>query len=107
MGLTHTHGRYARPEERRAVGARVDPSTAEVWFVYGEVIDPYCEFELSPEEQCIGREWFAADPVERVAVHFYDLPAATRDALEGKRRTADREGWEHIRVAAMLSGEES
>lgn len=91
-----TYGRFAKPEERTAVGARIDPATADVWFEYGPVLDPYWEHELSPEEECFGRPWFAADPVERVAVHFCDLPAATRDALEGKRRAADLEGWAQL-----------
>jgi hypothetical protein len=44
----------------------------------------------------VGREWFAADPVEQIAVHFHDLPPATEAALEDKRQTADRKGWEQI-----------
>jgi hypothetical protein len=88
--------RYAEPAERAAVGARIHPATAEVWFEYGEVLDPYDELDLEPEEHCVGRQWFAADPAEQIAVHFYDLPLATRDALEGKRRSADREGWAQI-----------
>jgi len=84
---------YAKSVERKAAGARTDPATATVWFEYGQVLDPYGDFELSPEEHCVGREWFAADPEERIAVHFHDLPTATRDALEGKQKAADREGW--------------
>lgn len=85
--------RTAERGERVTIGARIDPATADVWFEYRQELDPYGESELSPEEFCVGRQFFAADPVERVAVHFYDLPAETRDALELKRRAADREGW--------------
>ena len=96
--------RYAQPHERTAVGERIEPATAEVWFNYAQVLDPYGELELPPEADCVGREWFAADPVERIAVHFYDLPDATLHALEDKRRAADREGWAEIfRVMAIAS----
>jgi hypothetical protein len=37
-----------RHEERIAAGARIDPATAEVWFEYGSVIDPYGEHEPFP-----------------------------------------------------------
>jgi hypothetical protein len=73
---------------------RIDPVTAIVWFEYAQVLDPYGdEPDLPDEAFCVGREWFAADPDERFAVHFSDLPQATRDQLEEKRRAADREGW--------------
>jgi hypothetical protein len=88
--------RYAEPAERTEVGARIDPATAEVWFDYAQTLDPYRDVELEPEFQCVGREWFAADPVEQIAVHFHDLPPATEVALEDKRQPADRKGWEQI-----------
>jgi hypothetical protein len=81
----------AKADERRRAGAGIDPATADVWFEYGQVLDPYGELELLPEHDCVGRQWFAADPVERIGVHFLDLPAATRDALQGGRQAADRE----------------
>jgi hypothetical protein len=67
--------------------------------IYAQTLDPYGELgpgELEPEEYCIRRQWFAQDPVEQIAVSFYDLPQTTRDALESKRRAADREGWREI-----------
>ena len=90
--------RYAEPSERAAVGARIDPETAHVWFIYANIPDPYFDLDLSDEElrNGLGRAWFAADPEERVAVHFRDLSASQRAALETKRRVADREGWEHL-----------
>jgi hypothetical protein len=91
--------RYAEPAERTAVGARIDPATAEVWFVYGQVLDPYGDGGVPYEYECVGRMFFAADPVEEIAVSFYDLPQATVDAFGGKRDAVDREGW-----ALLLSG---
>jgi hypothetical protein len=88
--------RYAEPAERTEVGARIDPATAEVWFDYAQTLAPYGDVELEPEFQQVGREWFAADPVEQIAVHFHDLPATTQAALEDKRQPADRKGWEQI-----------
>jgi hypothetical protein len=93
-----------RHKERLAAGARIDPATAEVWFEYGQELDAYRELHLTPEEHCVGRQFFAADPVERFAVHFSDLPAATRDALEDKRRAADREGWAQIFALTRIRG---
>ena len=95
--------RMAVPEERRAIGARINPETAEVWFAYGETLDPYGDDDLPDELQQTGREWFTCDPVERVSVHFSDLPVATREALAGKRAEEDRKGWEAIGNALKLS----
>jgi hypothetical protein len=30
-------------EQRRAAGRRINPTTADVWFVYGQIDDPYGE----------------------------------------------------------------
>jgi hypothetical protein len=70
-----------------------------VWFEYGQVVDPYGEHRITPDDvdYCLGRNYFAADPIERIAVSFRDLPERVREALEEKRRQADREGWEEIR----------
>jgi hypothetical protein len=74
--------RYAEPSEREAVAGRIDPSTAEIWWIYAYTLDPYDELDLSDEERQVGREWFAADPDERVAVHVLDLDPSKRQALE-------------------------
>ena len=76
--------RLAEPAERGAVAARIDPATAEVWGRWGWVRDPYGD--LGPaEEDNYGSLWFAHDPVERIAVSFYDLPQATVKALYDRR----------------------
>jgi hypothetical protein len=85
-----------REKTRIDAGTRIDPATANVWFEYGQMVDPYGDAGLMPhdyEYSCIGRVWFAADPNERVAVEWGDLPIETADALEAKRREADAEGW--------------
>lgn len=40
---------YARPDEREDVGRRIDPDTANVFFIYAQVIDPYGDGGV-PEE---------------------------------------------------------
>jgi hypothetical protein len=82
---------------RRAAGKRIDPDTAEVFFLYNQILDPYGDDpDLPPECQCVGRVFFARDPVERIAVCFYDLTEDIQDRLEAKRAAADREGWLEI-----------
>jgi hypothetical protein len=88
--------RFASPHERHDVGRHLNPSTAWVFFIYGEVLDPYGDLDLQPEESCIGRLWFAVDPVERIAISFYDLPEAKRSLLGPKWREADTDGWRRL-----------
>src|SRR5262249_22725173 len=89
--------RFARPDERVDVGRRIDPATAHVFLVNAQTLDPYGDDPDLPEEmEQIGRVYFAVDPNEGVAVAFYDLPDGTREALEDKRRSADREGWRRL-----------
>lgn len=89
--------RFAHPSERTQVADRIDPDTAEVFFIYAQTLDPYGDDPDLPEElQQVGRQFFAVDPSEGLAVSFYDLSAETRDALEVKRGDADAEGWRAI-----------
>ena len=74
-------------EERQAMrteaGAKIDPNTALVMWCYGQVLDPYGEFDLAPEERCVGRQYFARSPeADSIWVHFDDLPPQTRKALD-------------------------
>jgi hypothetical protein len=67
---------------RREAGLKIDPETAEVMWTYTYVVDPYGIYDdLSEEEYCIGRSYFARSPGIDVWVSFYDLPEATRNAL--------------------------
>jgi hypothetical protein len=67
-----------RKEER----LKIDPSTAEVLWIYAQTLDPYgvCP-ELPDECQQVGREYFARALGGDVWVWFGDLPEKTRDAL--------------------------
>jgi hypothetical protein len=94
--------RVARPDEREQVGRRIDPSTARVFFLYAQTMDPYGDNPDLPEElQQVGREYFAVDPTEGIAVALHDLPEETRQALADKRRLADREGWRRLLEEAV------
>jgi hypothetical protein len=87
-----------REPVRTMAGKRIDPQTADVWFEYGQILDPYRDGGpmTDPECYCVGRVWFAADPHDRVAVWWGDLPKATAKALEEKRWRADADGWRQI-----------
>jgi hypothetical protein len=88
--------RYARPEERKSIGAAIDPATARVFFLHADVQDPYGEDPAAEgEDYNVGRVFFAVNE-DGVAVCFYDIPAEIREALEQRRTAADREGWLEI-----------
>jgi hypothetical protein len=86
----------ARKEFRRSAGRHIKVDTAEVWFEYGQTLDPYGEHDLPDELRQVGRNFFAMDPVERIPVLFGDLDEELRRALEAKRAEIDREGWTKI-----------
>jgi len=77
---------------------RINPETAEVFFVYALIANPYGDgYVLPPEAQgVVGRSYFAVDPHENVAVFRDDLPFETIDALRRKRNHADLDGWRFI-----------
>ena len=71
-----------RMEERRAAGLLLDPSTAEIDWNYAQTLDPYGDgLPLLPQEDQVGREYFARAPDSDVWVSVHDLPDATRDAI--------------------------
>jgi hypothetical protein len=67
---------------RKEAGLRIDPATAEIYWCWGQVMDPYGVGANLPEE-CwqVGRVWFARSPGGGVWVSFHDLPEATVAAL--------------------------
>ena len=71
---------------RKEAGLQIDPETAEVMWTYANILDPYGVYPDDSEE-CIGRAYFARSPGSDVWVHFWDLPAATRDALWEKHKS--------------------
>ena len=63
-------------------GTKIDPATAEVYWSWEYVLDPYGIYPDLPEDcQQIGRAYFARRPGGQVWVEFRDLPDKTRHAL--------------------------
>lgn len=76
---------------RKEEGLKIDPETAEVWWQHGYVVDPYGLYDdLSAEEKCIGRNYFARNRGSDIAVEFSDLPDATRAKLRDRIRAESR-----------------
>ena len=75
--------------ERKEQGLKIDPETAEVFWNYGFVLDPYGLYDLAEEEKCIGRIYFARSPGSDVWVSFYDLPEAASDRLWARMEAGD------------------
>jgi len=69
--------------ECKEAGARLDPATAEVYWKFAEVLDPYGLLgdDLDPGERCAGRQYFARGPGSDLWISFYDLPKKTVSAL--------------------------
>jgi hypothetical protein len=74
---------------RKDAGLKIDPETAEVFWEYGQVCDRYRLYDLTAEEDCIGRNYFARPPGTDVWVSFDDLPAAVRDRLWARMRAGE------------------
>ena len=73
---------------------KIEPETAEVFWCYERVGDPYGVLGQLPEaEWNIGREYFARSPGSDIWVSFDDIPEAIRDAL-WSRVTDDSENIE-------------
>lgn len=73
---------------RKEAGSKIDPATAEVYWHWGQVLDPYGIHELRSEESCVGRQYFARSPGSDIWVSFYDLPDTTRDAIKERQANA-------------------
>ena len=75
---------------RKEAGLKIDPETAEVFWEYGYVIDPYgVHDDLTDEEKCIGRNYFARSPGSDVSVSFDYLRAAVCERLWERLRAGD------------------
>jgi hypothetical protein len=70
---------------RKEAGLKIDPKTAEVFYEWGQVLDPYGIYsDLTEEEECIGRVYFARSPGSDIWVEFADLPDETLHELRKK-----------------------
>jgi hypothetical protein len=82
---------------RKKAALEINPEIAEVDFIYAQTLDPYGVYgiESGSEFDQVGREYFARNP-DGVWVHWYDLPEATRQALQTKWQAAYAAGWDVI-----------
>jgi hypothetical protein len=74
---------------RKEEGLRIDPEHAQVFWEHGQVLDPYGLYDLTDEELCIGRNYFARSPGSNVWVSFDDLPDAVCDRLRTRMKAGD------------------
>jgi hypothetical protein len=63
----------AEKEIRRAA-ARIDPRTARMEWTYARVCDPYgLGYDVPPEADCVGREYFLVDPQKGIWVLEHEV----------------------------------
>src|SRR5262249_295877 len=60
---------------RKDAGLKIDPETAEVFWKYGQVCDPSGLYDLTDDEDVIGRQCCARSAGSNVWVSFHDLSA--------------------------------
>ena len=97
MSLTNQEQKTERDEisvwlkEREEAGRRIDPNSAdvEVTFWWAQVLDPYGVLDLTSEEDCVGRSYFARSPDSDGWVSFCDLPVEAVDELWRKIRAGE------------------
>jgi hypothetical protein len=75
-------------EERVAAGKLIDPKTADFFWCWAQVADPYGVHEDFPKElDCIGREYFLRAPGSDIWVCIDDLPDEARDEVRRLMRS--------------------
>jgi hypothetical protein len=74
---------------RKEAGLKIDPETAEVFWNWGQVLDPYGLYDLTDEEKCTQRNYFARSPGSDLRVSFDDLPKAVCDRLWARISAGD------------------
>ena len=78
---------------RKEAAKTINPATAKVICVYGQVIDPYGIFAPFPEEcDCIGKNYFARAPGSDTCVSFGDLPQWVVEELWKRIERNDPDG---------------
>jgi hypothetical protein len=75
------------PAARTEAAKHIAPETAEVYWAYGQTMDPYgIDPDLPDELRCVQRVYFARSPDSDIWVCFYDLPEEIRSALWEKHK---------------------
>ena len=68
--------------ECREEGKRIDPLNCAVLRLHVHVLDPYGVYDLPPEAQCIGADWFVRNLPDGGWVWEHDIP---KDIIEAVR----------------------
>jgi hypothetical protein len=71
---------------RKEAALKIDPNTAEVFWKYGDIGDPYGVLPPLEEDDVVGRNYFARAPGSEVWVSFDDLPDEICQALRSRPR---------------------
>jgi hypothetical protein len=70
---------------RKGAALKIDPATAQIWWSWAEILDPYGVYpEVQYEASCIGRCYYARSPESDIWVWWGDLPDDVSDKLQQK-----------------------
>lgn len=64
---------------RGAAARRINLQTAHAFWTYEQILDPYGDYQLSPEEEQVGRCFWLFDPEERIWITEEDVQALHAD----------------------------
>jgi hypothetical protein len=84
---------------RKEAALRINPKTADVFYLHGQVGNPYGVLSVPEEYELNGRCWFARAPCSDVWVSFDDLPDETLEALRARPEehvTPPRDGFDRL-----------
>ena len=82
---------------RKEAAKHIDPATTELCWGYRQVLDPYDVLDVSEEEYCVGRSYFARSPGSNIWVSFSDLSPELCKALWEQRPCPYERGNEYLR----------
>ena len=89
---------------RKAIGAEIDIEACPIHRSYVQVLDPYGERELLPEEQQIGADLFALSEPHNEWIWEGDLPDDKRQALHERfKREGETDPFEAITAPTEMT----
>src|SRR4051812_18014075 len=73
---------------RKEAAKTIDPTTAEIFWTYGDITDPY-GVDPDGRSECIGRVYFARAPGSDIWVEFGDLPMPVVDEFWKRHKQSE------------------